>query len=99
MPKINVIGYRVGVPGHPVLRILLGIVLVLGGIFSFLPLLGVWMLPLGLAILAIDIPPVRRFQRRMNVRLGNWLHRRWPNVARRLGYGEPRPERKSQSFQ
>ena len=50
---------------------------------------------MGLAILAIDFPPVRRFQRRMTVRLGNWLHRRWPRSAARFGYGSPRPGRKA----
>jgi hypothetical protein len=43
-------------PSSRILRIPLGIVLVLGGIFSFLPVLGVWMLPLGLLMLAIDLP-------------------------------------------
>jgi hypothetical protein len=33
----------------------LGILLVLGGIFSFLPVLGIWMLPLGLLLLAVDL--------------------------------------------
>lgn len=37
------------------MRIPLGILLVLGGIFSFLPVLGLWMLPLGLLLLAIDL--------------------------------------------
>ena len=37
------------------IRIPLGILLVLGGIFSFLPVLGIWMLPLGLLLLAIDL--------------------------------------------
>jgi hypothetical protein len=32
----------------------------IGGILSFLPLLGIWMLPLGLALLAQDIPVIRR---------------------------------------
>lgn len=36
-------------------RIPLGILLVLGGIFSFLPVLGIWMLPLGLLLLALDL--------------------------------------------
>jgi hypothetical protein len=35
-------------------RVPLGILLVLGGIFSFLPVLGIWMLPLGLLLLALD---------------------------------------------
>jgi hypothetical protein len=36
-------------------RIPLGVLLVLGGIFSFLPVLGIWMLPLGLLLLALDL--------------------------------------------
>lgn len=37
------------------IRIPLGVLLVLGGIFSFLPVLGIWMLPLGLLLLAVDL--------------------------------------------
>jgi hypothetical protein len=47
-------------PHLHVVRIPLSIVLILGGIFSFLPVLGLWMLPLGLLVLAVDIPPLRR---------------------------------------
>ena len=36
-----------------------GIVLTGGGMLGFLPVLGVWMLPLGLALLAYDVPPMR----------------------------------------
>ncbi|MBN9335183.1 hypothetical protein [Devosia sp.] len=42
-------------PGARWVRIPLGILLVLGGIFSFLPVLGLWMLPLGLLLLALDL--------------------------------------------
>ena len=45
----------------------LGIVLMLGGVLGFLPVLGFWMIPLGLALLATDIPPMRRwFIRHLN---------------------------------
>lgn len=37
------------------IRIPLGVLLVLGGVFSFLPVLGIWMLPLGLLLLAVDL--------------------------------------------
>lgn len=90
MQKIRILGYRMGVPGHPVLRVVLGCGLVVAGLLGFLPLLGFWMVPLGLAILAVDFPLVRRFQRRLSVRLGNVLHRRWPGLASRFGYGPPR---------
>ncbi|MBP7001972.1 tryptophan synthase subunit beta [Amaricoccus sp.] len=41
------------------LRAPLGVLLVLGGVFSFLPVLGIWMLPLGLLLLAVDFPFLR----------------------------------------
>lgn len=46
---------RVRRPEARLVRIPLGILLVLGGIFSFLPVLGIWMLPLGLLLLAVDL--------------------------------------------
>jgi hypothetical protein len=42
------------------LRIPAGLLLIVGGVFSILPVLGLWMLPLGLVLLAEDLPPVRR---------------------------------------
>ena len=93
--KVSVAGYKVRLPGHPMLRIGLGIVMIGCGFLGFLPVLGFWMVPLGLAILSVDIPPVRRFYRVMTVRLGYWLNRRWPGLARKLGYGAPRPGKMS----
>ena len=46
-------------PRLHLIRIPLAILLILGGIFSFLPVLGIWMLPLGLLVLAVDIPGLR----------------------------------------
>jgi hypothetical protein len=40
-------------------RVPAGIALTGGGMLGFLPVLGVWMLPLGLALLAYDVPPMR----------------------------------------
>ena len=37
------------------LRTVLGLLLVVGGIFGFLPILGFWMIPLGIAVVAIDL--------------------------------------------
>jgi hypothetical protein len=90
MRKINIAGRKFPIPGHPFVRIALGVLLLVGGIFSILPVLGIWMLPLGLAVLAIDIPIARRLQRRLIIWLGGWLHRNWPGLARRLGYGAQR---------
>ncbi len=41
-------------------RVPAGIALIGGGVLSFLPVLGIWMLPLGLALLAQDIPVIQR---------------------------------------
>ena len=43
-------------PSSFAVRLVIAILLVLGGIFSFLPVLGVWMLPLGLLLIAQDVP-------------------------------------------
>jgi hypothetical protein len=47
-------------PWAMLIRIPLAIFLVVGGVFSFLPVLGIWMLPLGLLLLAIDLPFLQR---------------------------------------
>jgi hypothetical protein len=47
-------------PSCRVIRVTLAILLVLGGIVGFLPILGFWMIPLGLALIAQDIPALRR---------------------------------------
>ena len=46
-------------PSSRLVRIPLGLVLIFGGVFSFLPVLGIWMLPLGLLVLALDLPFLR----------------------------------------
>ena len=43
------------------LRSVLGLLLICGGVLGFLPILGFWMIPLGLAFIALDIPPSRRW--------------------------------------
>ncbi len=41
------------------LRVGAALLFILGGIFSILPVLGLWMLPLGLALLAQDVPGLK----------------------------------------
>ena len=43
----------------PGIRSLIGIGFMVGGVFGFLPVLGFWMLPLGAAFVALDIPFMR----------------------------------------
>ena len=40
----------------PGIRSLCGFGLMIGGIFGFLPILGFWMFPLGIALVLLDIP-------------------------------------------
>ena len=47
-------------PDSRLIRIPIGLLLIVGGVFSFLPALGIWMLPLGLLLIAYDIPFLRR---------------------------------------
>jgi purine-cytosine permease-like protein len=67
---VNFLGRRIPVPASVILRVGLGMACILGGVLGFLPVLGYWMLPLGLLILSIDFPWVRRFRRRLTVRAG-----------------------------
>lgn len=46
----------------------IGIILVLFGFLGFLPVLGFWMIPLGLLILSYEFHIVRRLRRRLIVR-------------------------------
>lgn len=61
------------------LRLLAAILLILGGVFWFLPVLGFWMLPLGFILLAAEIPPLKRWM----VRRAQRVERRWGRTGRR----------------
>ena len=52
----------------PGVRSGLGQLCISGGVVGFLPVLGFWMLPLGVVLIALDIPPFRR-------RVLRWLAR------------------------
>jgi hypothetical protein len=48
-------------PGAAWLRVILSVLLILGGMLWFFPILGLWMLPLGLLLIADDLPAFRRW--------------------------------------
>jgi purine-cytosine permease-like protein len=73
-------------PASRIGRIVVGIIFIIGGILGFLPVLGFWMIPLGLLILSHDFPAVRRFRRNAEVRLGRWWQRR--KAARKQKRGD-----------
>ncbi len=57
-------------------RIGIGVLLIIGGFLGFLPVLGFWMLPLGIGILAYDVPAIHKRWRRWAARLRLWRMRR-----------------------
>lgn len=61
-------------PSSRWVRIPSGALLVVGGVLSFLPVLGVWMLPLGLALLAEDVPALRASRSKVL----DWVERKKP---------------------
>ena len=69
------------------IRLPVGILLILGGVFAVLPGLGLWMLPLGLLLIAYDLPFLRRPMARFTI----GTTRRWvvlkDVVKRRWGRG------------
>jgi hypothetical protein len=59
-------------PQSRALRIAIGVLLILFGILGFLPVLGFWMVPLGLLVLSYEFQSVRRWRRQLTV----WWHSR-----------------------
>jgi hypothetical protein len=66
---------RLRQPSAKWIRIPAGLLLILGGFFSILPILGLWMLPLGLFLLAEDIAPLKRATDRILA----WIEHRRPH--------------------
>ncbi len=70
--KIPLFGRELAMPQSRRLRIVIGMLLIIFGILGFLPVLGFWMVPLGILILSYEFATVRRFRRRSVV----WWERR-----------------------
>ena len=67
-------------------RITIGIFLVLGGLLGALPILGFWMVPLGLLVLSLDF----RWARRGYLTIILWFRRR---RTHNTGKSRTNPER------
>ena len=87
--RISLFGRDVHLPQSRAARLCIGILLVLFGLLGFLPVLGFWMIPLGMLVLAQDFASVRRFNRRAGVRFWrSWAS--WRGRGRkRNGTGRP----------
>ncbi len=83
--KVKIGKHSMRVPGSPRARMILGAALIIGGVLGFLPVLGFWMIPLGLIVLSVDSTTVRRFRRRAETRYGPWLKKNYPRIAGWLG--------------
>ena len=75
---IRVLNWRLPVPHTRAGRIALGSALVAGGLVGFLPVVGFWMLPVGMIVLAQDIPRVRRWRRKAILLWGSRKEKRRP---------------------
>ena len=54
-------------PASRIARIGVGVLLIIGGVLGFLPILGFWMIPLGALIISYDIAIARRARRKLSV--------------------------------
>lgn len=70
--RISIFGREFTMPRSRALRVAIGILLVFFGFLGFLPILGFWMIPLGLLVLSYEFAAVRRWRRRFVV----WWERR-----------------------
>jgi hypothetical protein len=53
-----------------------GILLIIGSFLSILPVFGLWMLPLGMVMLAQDVPFIKRLIDRLLAWI-EWKHPKW----------------------
>lgn len=73
MPRMKLWGRTMHLPRSRLLRVAMGGGFIAMGIVGFLPIVGFWMIPVGLAILSVDSPFARRLRRRAEV----WVLRRY----------------------
>lgn len=81
---ITIMGRSFTMPQSRMARIAIGCLLVFLGMFGFLPVLGFWMIPLGLLVLSYEFAAVRRRRRRLEVW---WAERRGRRRRRRNDRG------------
>jgi purine-cytosine permease-like protein len=65
VPSVTLFGKRFSLPRSRTLRLGVGVGLCLGGVLGFLPILGFWMLPLGVLVLSNEFHFLRRRRRQM----------------------------------
>ncbi len=76
MTNLRIGNRTIKLPQSRTLRIILGVALLIGGILGFLPVVGFWMIPLGILVLSQEFHLVRRWRRRAVVKWGRRKQRR-----------------------
>lgn len=69
---LKIFGREIHMPQSRSARVAIGIALIFFGFLGFLPVLGFWMIPLGLFVLSQEFGWIRRLRRRVSV----WWGRR-----------------------
>ena len=64
-------------PSHWFVRVIAALLFILGGVFSILPVLGFWMLPLSLGLLAEDVPGMKPVLEKTF----RWLIKKWRKLV------------------
>jgi hypothetical protein len=77
LPRFAGASLRYLVDSSPWVRVPPALGLIVGGTLGFLPVLGFWMLPLGVVLLAQDVPPLRR----PIAKAIHWADRKWPGKS------------------
>ncbi|PCH80342.1 MAG: hypothetical protein COB90_08815 [Hyphomicrobiales bacterium] len=81
MSRVKFGKFELILPRNKILRMMIGCLLVAGGVLGFLPILGFWMIPLGLMVLSVDSPKARRIRRKLSLWLArlapvSWINRK-----------------------
>ena len=85
--KIKLGDSHLTLPRSRLVRLFIGVALISGGLLGFLPVLGFWMIPIGLLVLSVDLPIVRRWRRRIAVWWGRRKGRDSSKDGQRPTYG------------
>jgi hypothetical protein len=74
--RIKLLGREFILPQSRLVRVIIGFLLVFLGFLGFLPILGFWMIPLGILVLSYEFAAIRRWRRRFAVGLSRRNGRR-----------------------
>ena len=64
---VSILGREFCMPQSRPARIGIGVALIILGTLGFLPVLGFWMIPLGLLVLSYEFGTIRRWRRRFDL--------------------------------